>query len=394
MPFGNITTLYLPVDANAGASQWGTDVRKLLSAADAASSATTVTDHSTGGAVIRTEDPYSTSTADGVEANFGWAVTPADMGGATGARRYFPAGNHVATIRMGHNGALAVDGTLTMFVYRVGVGPGRARTLLGSGSATASFPVTSGQVTFTVTVALPEVVFEPDETIQYGYELNSAGVVLTGRTCTLFTGTTSAVASRVVTPGLRVLADTTGAAAAVAAVDGVSGKVLGTAGASAGVGTVSGAMSSRWDTTGVSSAAATVTGSGGSVATTTGEVVAAATVSGAMSSRWDATGTAAGAGVVDGAGSARADMTGTATGAATVDGAMSSRWDAIGSSAGAATVTATASSVAGAVGAAVGAATVQGQSSVVLGTVGTVAVGTGGGETIVVKKPVYMFGGG
>jgi len=314
MPFGNIATLYLPVDANAGVSQWGTDVRKLLDAADAASSATTVTDHSTGGAVTRTEDPYSTSTSDGVEANFGWAVTPADMGGTVGARRYFPAGNHVATIRMGHNGALAVDGTLTMFVYRVGVGPGRTRTLLGSGSATASFPVASGQVTFAVTVTLPEVVFEPDETIQYSYELNSAGVALTGRTCTMFTGTTSAVASRVVTPGLRVLADTTGAAAAVAAVDGVSGKVLGATGTSSGVGTVSGVMSSRWDTTGTS--------------------------------------------------------------------------------AGAATVTATASSVAGATGAAAGAATVQAQTSVVLGTVGTVAVGAGGGGTIVVKKPVYIFGGG
>lgn len=292
MAFGNISTLYLPTAANAGASQWGTDVRKLLSAADAGSDSTTQTDHSTGGSVVRTVDPYTTSTTDGTEANFGWAVTPSDMNSVSGARRFYPAGNHTATIRMRSEAATGVASTLTMYVYRVSdAAGGRARTLLGSAGATVTFPALSGEVTGTVTVALGEVIFAADETVQYGFELTCAGVVVTGRINTFFLGTQSSVASRVDTPRLGVLADTTGSAAGAGSASGEGGKVLGTIGSATGLASVSGSMGSTAGTTGTAAGTSTVDGQGSSVAGTTGSASGTSTVAGQTSKVLGTTGT-------------------------------------------------------------------------------------------------------
>lgn len=284
MAFGNITALYLPTAANAGTSQWGTDVRKLLDTADTGSDATTVTDHGTGGAVSRTEDPYTTSAADGVEANFGWAVTPGDMNSVAGARRFFPAGNHVATVRMGSNTVLAATGTITMFVYRVGTAAAsRARTLLGSNTASVALPINSGEVTMTCTVALGEVIFEPDETIQYSFEFNLAGVAITGRTAKFFTGTQTAVQARVDTPKLGVLADTTGTSVGVGAAAGESGKVLGTVGGATGVGGAEAVGASTATTTGSAAGSVAVAGLGSSVAGATGTAAGSGQATGAAS---------------------------------------------------------------------------------------------------------------
>ena len=284
MAFGNITTLYVPTAANAGSSQWGTDVRKLLDAADTGSDATTKTDHGTGGAVNRTADPYTTSTTDTTEANFGWAITPSDMNSVSGARRYYPAGDHVLTMRFGHNGATGATGTLTMYVYRVAsAASGRGRTLLGSNTASVVLPAVSGEVTAACTVTLAEVIFESDETVQYSLEFNVAGITIVGRIVTLFCGTQSSVAARVDTPKLGVLADTTGSSSGSVTVEGISGKVLGATGASSGVGTASGEMSATAGTTGSASGTCLVDGLASSVAGGVGSAGGTTAVSGLAS---------------------------------------------------------------------------------------------------------------
>lgn len=283
MAFGNISTLYLPTAANAGASQWGSDVRKLLDSADAGSDATTVTNHGTGGAVTRTYDPYTTATADLTQADYGWAVNPTDMNSVSGARRFYPAGDHTATIRMNSNSTLGQNGTLTMFVYRVGPAASRTRTLLGSNTATVAFPALSAEVTATVTVALSEVIFEIDETIQYSFEMNTAGNVLGAVLTRMLLGTQTSVAARVDTPILKVLADTTGTSSGSATVVGVTGKVLGAVGSSSSVGTASGVASSRWDTTGSASGTATALGQMSSVYSFTGSASGVGTASGLTS---------------------------------------------------------------------------------------------------------------
>lgn len=205
MAFGNISTLYLPTAANAGASQWGTDVRKLLDSADAGSDATTKTNHGTGTtAVVRTADPYTTTAADLDQTLYGWAVTPSDMNSVAGARRRLPAGNHVATLRVGHTAATAKNANFAMYVYRVGnAAGGRARTQLGTAnSGTVSIPALAGELTVNITVALSEIILEADETLQYSFEVGAAGTVVTGDVITFFTGTQSSVVGRIDIPQL------------------------------------------------------------------------------------------------------------------------------------------------------------------------------------------------
>ncbi len=229
MAFGNISTVWIPIAANAGSSQWGTDVRKLLDSADVGASATTITDHGTGGAVTRTFRPYVTTASDYDQSLYGWAITPSDMNSVAGARRFFPAGNHTLTVRMSHSGATAQTGTLSLYAYRVAsAAGGRTRTLLGSGSASVSLPALAGAVTATAAFTLSEVIFDPDETVQYSFEFNVAGIVITGETVTFYAGTNTTVNARLDIPRLGVLADTTGTATGTGAASGVTGQVLNT----------------------------------------------------------------------------------------------------------------------------------------------------------------------
>jgi len=284
MAFGNLTTLYIPTAANAGSSQWGTDVRKLLSSADSGTDATTTTQHGTdGGNTTRTFDPYTASTTDTTDSLFGWAVAPSDMNSVSGARRFFPSGNHTATVQMVHDGLLAYSGLFYMYVYRVGPSPGRTRTLLGSASNTVALPVLSGEWTATVTVALGEVILDVDETIQYSFEFNVNNVFLSGHLITFYCGTRSSVVSRIDTPGLKTLADTTGSASGSGAASGTGGKVLGTNGSASGSASAAGVMGATAGTTGTASGTATATGIGGSVAGTVGTATGSATATGLAS---------------------------------------------------------------------------------------------------------------
>jgi hypothetical protein len=377
--FGNISTLYLPIAANAGSSQWGTDVRKLLDAADGTSDSTTTTNHGTGGQVTRTADPYSASSTDGTEANFGWAVTPSDMNSVAGARRFYPAGNHVATVRLGHNGALAANATLTMFAYRVGnAAGGRARTLLGSAtSASIQLPAASGQATFTVTLALGEVIFEVDETIQYSFEIAAPGVAITGKIVTLFTGTTSSVVGRVDTPTLKVLADTTGTSNdSVGTASGVVGKVLNTTGTSNdSVGTASGALGAQAALAGAASgsgAASGVLNATAGLSGTAGGVADALAVVGASAGL---VGSANGAGSSSGVLGATAGLVGLSGGGSEASGSLSAFAAMSGSSAGTCIVLGQPSSLSGTTGSASGTGAGLGVMGAVVGTVGTVNIG-------------------
>jgi hypothetical protein len=213
MVFGAITTLYLPTAANAGASQWGTDVRKVLDTADAGTDQTTLTNHGTGGSVVRTCDPYTTLNTDSDQTLFGWAVNPTDMGSTTAAPRHYAAGNHSCTFRFSQTAAAGASITVTMFVYQVGnAAGGRVRTLLGSGNVTFNSDASGTVSTRVVTAALGAILFGDDETIQYSFEITAPGVAITGRNCRLITGTQGGVAIRVDTPvlGTKQFLTTTG----------------------------------------------------------------------------------------------------------------------------------------------------------------------------------------
>lgn len=206
MAFGAITTLYFPVAANAGSSQWGTDVRKLLDTADAGTDQTTLTNHGTGGSVVRTCDPYTTLNTDSDQTLFGWAVTPSDMNSVTGALRQYAAGNHTCTFRFSQTAAAGASVTVNMYVYRVGnAAGGRVRTLLGSGNVTFNTDASGVVSTRAITAALGAITFGDDETIQYSFEVTAPGVAITGRNCRFITGTQGGVAIRVDTPVLGTL---------------------------------------------------------------------------------------------------------------------------------------------------------------------------------------------
>lgn len=283
MVFGNITTLYFPTAANAGASQWGTDVRKVLDSADAGLDSTTINQHGTGGAVTRTADPYSTIAADNDEKLYGWAVTPADMNSVSGARRFYPAGDHVATLRMSQSAVAGAVVTVTMFVFRVGnAAGGRVRTLLGSGSATPTLAALNAISTVTITVTLAEIIFEPDETIQYEFETNVAGVAVTGRNVTFHLGTQGGVANRVDTPRLGVLKDFTGIAAGTSTAEATVSEVLGTVGVSAGTSTAAGALSAVGAMVGIATGTSTAAGALSAVAGTIGTAAGTSSADGDM----------------------------------------------------------------------------------------------------------------
>lgn len=202
MAFGVITTLFFPVTANAGASMWGTDVRKLITPADAGNDAATKFAMSTNAAAHTvTADPYTSQTLDLAEADYGWAIQPSDMNSVAGALRAMGAGNHVALLRIQSTTATNPNGSLTMFAYRVGPAAGRARTLLGSATITGQTFDTTIR-TYTITLALGALVFAADETIQYSFELNGQGVAITGKNNSFYTGTITAIPAKIDFPAL------------------------------------------------------------------------------------------------------------------------------------------------------------------------------------------------
>lgn len=387
MAFANGTTvLHLPIAASAGASLWGTDVRKLNLTADATQDATTVCNLGTGGTVRRTCDPYTTSTADLNEADYGWAITPSDMGSVAGATRFYAAGNHTLFARTNASVAFVSETKDFIFsAYRVGPAPTRTRTLLGS--ATVAMNLVGGALT--VALALPEIVFAADETIQYSFEMNAGGIIVTGRTVQFQIGTTAVGESRIETPSLETLASTVGSATG----SGAGTAVMAATGAMAGSASGSGAASAAFAATGAMVGSAAGAGAAvpvlAGINTSVGAAAGVGAASAAMAAVGVMAGAAAGLGDAAGAMSRVLGTAGAATGVGTATGALVGVGAMVGSSTGVGAASGSFGAVSEMTGIAAGIGSASGEFAVVAPTVGTVNVSEGGGETVV--RPMFVF---
>lgn len=250
MAFGAITTVYLPVAASAGSSLWGSDVRRLLESPDAAADTTNTTAHGTGGDTRRTVDPYTASSSDAAESDFGWAITPLDMGSTATEKRRQAAGDHTCTVRLSHSATLGdSSATLHFLAYKVGPAPDRTRTLLGSVNQSVSLGALGAEATYNAAISLPEIVYQDDETLQYGFEITASGQVLSGASTTFRTGTSGGVAIRVDFPRLDTIVESIGSAqgsgvitADVARIMAANGSSAGSTSVLAGVGGIAGTI--------------------------------------------------------------------------------------------------------------------------------------------------------
>jgi hypothetical protein len=280
VPFGNISSLFLNGPTNASVLPWGSNVRKLSLISDAVANTTTTTNHGTGAAVSVTASPFAASSTTGSQANFGFAIETGDMGGATGARRFYQAGNHSFSCAAASSAAVTVaDAQLVLKAYRVQIASTYTRTLLGSATGAlfnlGALPGT--YLAISVVLALPEIILEPGETIQYSVDVLSAGTVVTGRIITLRFGT---AADFLTFPRLSVLADTNGVATGFGDALGITGKVIGTVGEATGFGDAVGVLGAISTTTGTAAGTVDVVGSGASVASTTGAALGSCNVLG------------------------------------------------------------------------------------------------------------------
>lgn len=338
MAFGAITTLFFPVTANAGASLWGTDVRKLITPADAGNDASTKFAMGTNTAAHTvTADPYTSQTLDLAQADYGWAIQPTDMGSVAGAQRFMAAGNHVGSLRLQSTTNTNPNGSLTMFVYRVGPAAGRARTLLGSATVTGQTFDTTIR-TYTITVALAAVTFAADETIQYSFELNGQGVAVTGKNNSFYCGTITAIPAKIDFPTLDTILDTTGTAAGTSTVAGVGGLVLAGTGTAGGGSTVVGVGAGFDKTTGTASGTSTVAGVGAGVTSAIGTAGGTSVVSGVAAAVDSATGAAGGTSTVTGVAAGTTPTVGSADGSSTVVGIGGSTVSTTGTAGGSCTV--------------------------------------------------------
>lgn len=278
MAFGNISTLFLP-STFASAAVGGTRIASLRDVVDAAESTNTVVSHPSNTVTRRAVIPYQTSTIGAPRDDYGFAISPADMGGASGARRFYPTGDHVYQGYAAGGNTLG-NNTYRLTAYRVGASPSFTKTLIGGPASTTGAGLGAA---ISITLSLPEIIFEPGETILYALDSETNPGALQG-SITFSLGTSSlltgSVVSRITTPKLGVLADTTGTATGTADVAGVGGTVLGTVGTAAGTSTTDGQLSA--------------------VAAFTGTAEGSSVVDGQLSAIAAFTGTAEGSSVVDG----------------------------------------------------------------------------------------------
>jgi hypothetical protein len=278
--FANLTTVFLNGPTNASALQWGTNVRKINAVSDALANETTTTNQGAGGVVSRTINPFGTSTTTGSQSNFGFGISQADMGGSTGARRFYRSGVHTFFCAAASSTpATSTDTNLVISVYRVQVAPTYTRVLIGSATGA---PFNLGLVINTFqdiscSITLPEIIFEPGETIQYSVDVLAAGAAVTGRIITVRFG---AATNRITSPELAVLADTNGTSSGLADVVGIGGTVLGANGSALGLATVNGTINALASTIGVTVGQANVSGTGASLASSNGVSVGLSVVSG------------------------------------------------------------------------------------------------------------------
>lgn len=273
MAFANgTTTVYFPIAGSAGASLWGTDVRKVLSSPDATADATTICNHGTsGGAQNRTCDPYTTTTADLTEADYGWAIQPTDMGSVSGSERMIPAGNHVFSAHVSTSSLTGSTVDVKFTAHRVGPAAGRTRSTIAT---TTSVGLTFGNTAtggsdITVTLACPEIVFADDETLQYSLEFSSPGVAITGKTTILNTGTASSNATRVVFPAMKTIAQTQSALTGSGILATAAGLVIGATVAMTGTGTLAATQGATGAMISALTGSATLAATMGAIAGTT-----------------------------------------------------------------------------------------------------------------------------
>jgi hypothetical protein len=410
--FANGTTqVYIPIAGSAGASLWGTDVRKVLLSPDATSDATTITNQGTGGAVTRTLDPFTTTTADLTEADYGYAIDPADMNSVAGATRRMLAGTHTIQQMVSCNrAATGAVNTYTAYLYKVGASPTFTRTLQGS-FTTAAFgfsvtPNTPQAVQITMT-SMPQIDFAAGETVAWSLEFTGPGTAAVGRLITHYTGTTVGATTDIRFPALKTVLETDGAITATVTPSGVAAAQATTVGAIAasaalaGIGaagtTSVGAITASVALAGIAAAGTTTVGAMTASAALSGAGAAGTTTVGAMTADVSVNGIAAAQALSEGAITASATLAGiAATGLATVgamtaqvtlDGIAGSGVQAEGSITASVAVNGAGAAGSGAEGAISVTVGLDGTTAIGLTTVGHIELGEGGTTT----RPVYLF---
>lgn len=270
MAFANTGVFYLR-STFTSAAVGGTRIAALADVADGAGSVTTTTAHTSNAATRRVVIPYQSSSIAAPSSAYGFSINPADMGGAVGARRFFPAGTHTP-IFWAAGGNLLGNNTFRVTAYRVGVSPGFTKTQIGSTASVAVGGSLLGALV-SIPLVLPEIIFEPGETILYAPDAECNPGVLAGNISFVFgTGdvTQGNTVSRITTPRLGVLADAVGAATGGSDAVGVPGLVVPATGSSLGACTVDAFAASVATTIGVSQGSSTVDGFAATVAGTIG----------------------------------------------------------------------------------------------------------------------------
>lgn len=292
MAFGTINAFY--TNGSGGfqsANVGGNRIAKLLASPDATTSTSTQTTHPANSSTRRVVSPYQASANAGPDSTRGLAIDPADMGSVAGALRFFPAGNHVAHFYATGGNTLG-NNTYLLRAYRIGPSPAFAKTQIG-GEASAAASGLGAAVA--VSLALPEIVFLPGETILWTWDVQTNPGIVAG-TVTISLGTSSAlngsVVARMQTPELGILAKARGAAAGVAAVQGQASIVLPARGASAGVASVQSQASSTAGGQGRAAGVASAQAQGSAVAGVQGRAAGVASVTGQASVVLGAVGTA------------------------------------------------------------------------------------------------------
>lgn len=398
MPFGNINTFYIPEPGGAvgsgGPCPWGNDVQRFLDVIDPDADTTTGNVHSSNSNLVRVFNPFNSNQQinEGNSTLYGWALHPtADMNSLAGALRAFPAGDHTLTVRTGSWGLLGSDHKLRLLVYKVAAsGSGYTRTQLGSTGEGVANALGS---TVTVTVTLPEIVFEPGESIQYTIQ-SQVNTSFSQNSVALHLGTSSAAngseVSRVETPGLLTIAATVYSLGGNGSAQAIASSVLPTVGSLAASSQTSGLLAATASQQATAGGAGQAAGALSAVVQFVGEASGASHPQAVLGASAAMQGRGGGAAQSDGGLGATAALRGVATGDGTVSGFVSAVASMQGLSEAAAAVQAFASSVAGTTAHTAGAATVGGGTSSVLGTVGEVEVSQGGGETVI-RKPIILI---
>lgn len=404
------TTLYPRNDTTVDTGT-GIDVRILSATAGATDSTQSVRFTHTQDGQERTFDPGNTLVTTVADASAfqgeGWALpltdlTPSDD---TNCNAYLQAGTTNVIIEVnclmsgGTNLGGASTSTFRASLWRYDP-TANTGVLIAHGTATQSWNLGVGGdgATFkatTIPITVPATEFSQGEILllQLGVIGGNLPNATLGTTNFDFSLQLSSVTRVNFTAGqhLTSLCPSTGTTSAAATATGVSGNVLATTGSDTASATVAGAGGARAATVGAATGTASATGVMSSVAGTTGGATgvstAAATVTGIGSMQGASTGTA----TVTGALGARGSMQGVSTGSAAASGSLGATGGMTGTAAASAVAAGFMAALSGTTGTSIAAAAVTGVGGAVVGTVGTVNVSTGGGDTIIVTRPLLLI---